>query len=331
MATAIITDGSTDRVRNAPRVVLPGRDVFAARAERFAHLARGSALAEYLALLARVSAGQQRALEARDSERVSDGALAASRDFGMPPLSSQAHARSDAWRADLADVLAAARAGARAEVAGTLDRLAEADAAALENYADRLLAGTAPADEAGVAPFVGAALQTYFTRLAASLDVAWIEKCDVSGFCPACASRPVASVVRIGGERANLRYLVCSLCATEWHVARIQCTSCSSEGDVKYPRAAAPRRRGRPARSPRRGVRCMHHLSQDLLPGAGPELGANGRRSRHDRARPRRRRAGLCALGPEPPLSSGHRVKGGARLRLGFARCVLLKASYTRT
>jgi FdhE protein len=234
MATPIITDGSTDRVHHAPRVVLPGRDVFAARAERFAQLARGSAVAEYLALLARVSAGQQRALQARESERVSDGALAASRDFGMPPLSSQAHARSECWRADLADVLAVARAGAGTAVASTLDRLAEADAVALEGYADRLLAGTAPADEAAIAPFVGAALQTYFTRLAASLDVAWIENCDVSGFCPTCASRPVASVVRIGGERANLRYLVCSLCATEWHVARIQCTSCSSEGEVKY-------------------------------------------------------------------------------------------------
>jgi FdhE protein len=234
VATPIITDGSTDRVRHAPRVVLPDRDVFAARAERFRQLARGSAVAEYLTLLAGIAAGQQRALEARGSEAVSDGALAASRDFGMPPLSSQAHARSAAWRADLADILDAARAAASGEIAKTIEGLAAADTATLEEYADRLLAGTAPSEEAALAPFVGAALQTYFTRLAASLDPAWIENCDVSGFCPACASRPVASVVRIGGDRANLRYLACSLCATEWNVARIQCTSCGSEKDVKY-------------------------------------------------------------------------------------------------
>jgi FdhE protein len=234
MATPIITDGSTDRVRHAPRVVLPAHDVFAVRAERFAQLARGSAVADYLTLLARIAAAQQRALEARVGEGLPDAALAASRDFGMPPLSSQAHARSDAWRSDLRDLLGSARAGASEEVAGTIDRLAAAEAAALEGYADRLLAGTAPADEAAVAPFVGAALQTYFTRLAAALEIGWIENCDVSGFCPACASRPVASVVRIGGDRANLRYLVCSLCSAEWHVSRIRCTSCESEKDVKY-------------------------------------------------------------------------------------------------
>jgi FdhE protein len=234
VATPIITDGSTDRARNVPRVVLPDRDVFAARAERFAVLSRDSAVADYLALLARIAAGQHHALHARGSEPLPDGALAASRDFGMPPLSSQSHARSAAWRADLTDILDAARAQASGEVAGTMDRLNAANAAVLEEYADRLLAGTAPAEEAALAPFVGAALQTYFTRLAAALDIASIENCDVSGFCPACASRPVASVIRLAGDRSNLRYLVCSLCATEWNVPRIQCTSCESEKDVKY-------------------------------------------------------------------------------------------------
>jgi FdhE protein len=234
VATPIITDGSTDRARHAPRVVLPARDVFATRAERFAYLAPGSAVGDYLALLSRVAAGQQRALEARGSEPLSEGALAASRDFGMPPLSSQAHARSAAWRADLADILDEARASASGEIAKAIEGLAAADTATLEEYADRLLAGTAPPEEAALAPFVGAALQTYFTRLAGALDPAWIENCDVSGFCPACASLPVASVVRIGGDRSNLRYLACSLCATEWNVARIQCTSCGSEKEVKY-------------------------------------------------------------------------------------------------
>jgi FdhE protein len=234
MPTPIITDGSTDRVIAVPRVVLPGREVFAARSERFGHLASDSAVADYLALLAHIAAGQQRAFDARGSEPLPEGALAASRDFGMPPLSSQAHARSAAWRADLADILDAIRAGTSGEVAGTIDRLKAAEAAELEEYADHVLAGTAPANEAAFAPFVGAALQTYFTRLAAALDIASIENCDVSGFCPACASRPVASVIRVGGDRSNYRYLVCSLCATEWNVARIQCTSCESEKDVKY-------------------------------------------------------------------------------------------------
>jgi FdhE protein len=44
----------------------------------------------------------------------------------------------------------------------------------------------------------------------------------------------VASVVRIGGDQANLRYLVCSLCATEWNLARIKCTSCDTDKGVHY-------------------------------------------------------------------------------------------------
>ncbi len=97
-----------------------------------------------------------------------------------------------------------------------------------------MLAGTSLDDEAALVPFVGAALQTYFTRLAATLDVALVEQCDIPGICPVCASRPVASVLRIGGEQANLRYLVCSLCATEWNMSRIQCTSCDTDKGVKY-------------------------------------------------------------------------------------------------
>ena len=43
---------------------------------------------------------------------------------------------------------------------------------AQEALADRVLAGTSLDAEAALVPFVGAALQTYFTRLAATLDVA---------------------------------------------------------------------------------------------------------------------------------------------------------------
>lgn len=274
MATPIITDGSADRVRNAPRVVLPPRDVFAARARRFAHLAQNNVLAEYLSLLARICAGQQRALDARASLSLPEGAIAASREFGMPPLSAYAHARSAQWRADLADILAGARAGATGEVAHAIDQLAATDEAPLEVYADRVLAGTAPAEEASVAPFIGAALQTYFTRLAAALDVTAIENCDVSGLCPACGSRPVASVVRLGDARANLRYLVCSLCATEWNVARIQCTSCDSEKGVKYlALQAADDARAAPASRAEACDECMSYLKifyQEKDPGLEP-------------------------------------------------------------
>ena len=235
MATPIITDGSLDRARKVPRVVLPTRtDIFSDRAVRFASVATGNSMSGYLCLMAKVAHAQQSALASRTAETVSDAAIAASREYGMPPLSAQSHDRSPQWRADLTDIVRLVRAqstnGVQAALA-TLEALGEAE---LESLADRVLAGASLADEAALVPFVGAALQTYFTRLAATLDVTSVEHCDIAGICPVCASRPVASVLRIGGEQANLRYLVCSLCATEWNMSRIQCTSCDTDKGVKY-------------------------------------------------------------------------------------------------
>lgn len=234
MATPIITDGSTDRVRKVPRVVLPAADLFADRAARFESVAARNAMSEYLQLMAKVARAQHLVLARRVAMPVPETAMAASRDYGMPPLSAQSHERSEIWRADLADIASDVRSQSTSGVISALAALDALDSVAQEALADRVLAGTSLDDEAALVPFVGAALQTYFTRLAAALDVASLEHCDVPGICPVCASRPVASVLRIGGEQANLRYLVCSLCATEWNMSRILCTSCDSDKGVKY-------------------------------------------------------------------------------------------------
>lgn len=235
MATPIIIDGSTDRVRKSPRVVLPVKaDLFAERATRFESVAAGNAMSGYLQLMAKVAQAQHSALAKRVATRVPEAALAASRDYGMPPLSAQSHEREREWRADLADIVNDVRAQSSNGVQAALATLSALDEIEQEALADRVLAGTSLDDEAALVPFVGAALQTYFTRVAATLDVASVEHCDISSICPVCASRPVASVLRIGGEQANLRYLVCSLCATEWNVSRIQCTSCDTDKGVKY-------------------------------------------------------------------------------------------------
>jgi FdhE protein len=235
MATPIITDGSTDRVRKTPRVVLPVRsDLFAERATRFESVAAGNAMSGYLQLMAKVARAQHLALARRVATAVPEAAMAASREYGMPPLSALSHERSPEWRADLMDIVNDTRSQSTDGVLAALATLTALDEAAQESLADRVLAGTSLDDEAALVPFIGTALQTYFTRLAATLDVESVEHCDIPGICPVCASRPVASVLRIGGEQANLRYLVCSLCATEWNMSRIQCTSCDTDKGVKY-------------------------------------------------------------------------------------------------
>ncbi len=109
-----------------------------------------------------------------------------------------------------------------------------------------MLGGSTLDDDAAAVPFVGAALQVYFARLAASLDVNLVKNFDVATVCPVCATRPVASIVRIGGERNNLRYLVCALCSTEWNVARIKCSACEDDKGVHYLSMTAGGAEGRP-------------------------------------------------------------------------------------
>lgn len=108
-----------------------------------------------------------------------------------------------------------------------LDRLARASDAELEALAGASLSD-APRDLAA-APFIGAALQVYFTRLAAGLDAGAVRPADLD--CPVCGSPPVAGVV-LGDDRS--RHLACALCATRWHLPRVQCAACHATDAISY-------------------------------------------------------------------------------------------------
>lgn len=234
MPTPIITDGSIGRVPQSPRIVLPtNAQRYAERASRFEALANGHPMAEYLHAMAQIARAQDAALAARAAAPVAAALLESSRQYGMPPLSAQSHERGAEWRADLRDIVAAVRRSAGDGVQDTLARLAALDEAALEALAERLLAGTTLDADAAFVPFVGAALQVYFSRLAATLEPGDVEKCDVATVCPVCAMRPVASVLRIGPQN-SLRYLHCALCETEWNLLRVKCSSCEADRGLAY-------------------------------------------------------------------------------------------------
>jgi len=233
LPTPIITDGTMERVTEAPRVVLPQPAMlFADRAARFLQLANGHPMADYLQLMGALVQAQHDVIGRRSAPPVPESALSQSRDYGMPPLSALSHDRDPQWHDDLRDLLAdvAKRAGSAVMV----DAVRGLESSALESLADRILCGTTLDQDAASVPLVGAALQLYFTRLAASIDVDVVKGFDVATACPVCATRPVASVVRLGGERNNLRYLVCALCSTEWNMARIKCSSCEEDKGVHY-------------------------------------------------------------------------------------------------
>ena len=86
----------------------------------------------------------------------------------------------------------------------------------------------------GMAPFIMAALQVRLAQLAATLHEADMPLMQPATVCPVCASEPVASVIRIGGQASGHRYLHCGGCGTDWHMVRVKCSHCESTKGVRY-------------------------------------------------------------------------------------------------
>ncbi|MCK9530826.1 MAG: formate dehydrogenase accessory protein FdhE [Hydrogenophaga sp.] len=222
--------------RDLPRVILPDTDIFARRAQRFARLAEGHALGDWLNFLSRLSRAQHAALQTFPALALpSPGQLQQASANGMPPLPAAGWMRDPAWRTTvLPSLLEAAEdcvpeAGRRALAAL---RLCSADE--LEALADEVLSGRHTPAHAATLPIVGAALQVYWTHMAAAMEDTAVPPLDVPGVCPCCGSLPVASVQRTGGEVDGLRYLHCSLCNTQWNLVRVKCAVCDTTEGIAY-------------------------------------------------------------------------------------------------
>jgi len=215
---------------------LPGRDLFARRAERLRLLSAGHPLRDYLALLALLADAQQVALDGFPTLSLPDpGEQAFCREHGMPLLAARSWPRDSAWRAGLDRILRQVQeadlpAAARETVAGLL----HAGEDALEERADRILAGELAGFSPGELPFVAAALQVYWVQMASALGEQAFGRLEEGGICPVCGSYPTAGIVRSGGAEQGLRYLCCSLCATQWHMVRIKCSNCESTQGIDY-------------------------------------------------------------------------------------------------
>jgi FdhE protein len=93
-----------------------------------------------------------------------------------------------------------------------------------------------PADDESARFVARALLQPFAEALATRGDVAVDTS---SGTCPFCGARPLAATLRGEGDGGK-RYLVCSLCATEWEFRRILCSNCREENKDKLPVYTAP-------------------------------------------------------------------------------------------
>jgi FdhE protein len=233
----ILEPGQTEKPLGEIRFLfLPGRDLFAHRAGRLRHLSEGHTLGEYLAFLAILADAQQNALNQFPAWSLPDpNEMALCRERGVPLLGVRFRRREPAWREGLAMILQGLRVYALPAAASeTIASLMQASESALEEMADRTLAGDLSGISPQVLPFVAAALQVYWVHMASSLGEDAFVRLENGGLCPVCGSLPMVGIVHGGGHEHGLRYLSCSLCSSLWHMVRIKCSSCASTRGIDY-------------------------------------------------------------------------------------------------
>jgi len=223
-------------VEDAPHARVPGGEfTFRDRARRLHALAAGHALSGYLEFMARVVEAQAHAAHALAGQVPAAGAdhIAGCISEGRPVYPALGWARDPVWRQALDLILGRLSTGEAASL--PVRELGIASPERIEEIAGHLLAGEFGIEHPGQAPLVAAALQVYWNALASQLDAGQFRSGgQAAGLCPVCGSAPVASVVRIGGAEQGLRYLHCSLCDTEWHLPRVQCSNCGNTVDLAY-------------------------------------------------------------------------------------------------
>ncbi|WP_251976338.1 formate dehydrogenase accessory protein FdhE [Salinicola avicenniae] len=218
-----------------PMVVLPGRKLFAERAQRLHRLAeRLPAMSDYLHFMARIVEAQHRVLQQARPSLTDTADLAIAHD--IPPLAVDGLWRDMSWPMDLEALIADLDPEVPAAQRVWFEALREAPSETRTELAAALLGGEPlSADATAMAPLVGAALQVAWTRQARGLaHPPGRPKESVRALCPCCGAPPVASVIQIGMARSKVRYLHCGLCATEWYAERARCPQCGDSKTLGY-------------------------------------------------------------------------------------------------
>jgi FdhE protein len=207
---------------------------FANTSARLAALAPGHPMEDWLRFMSRLARAQHVAAATAKSPAAPDrSAVEQAVEARMPPLAADGHRRDPAWRDGLAVLLDNFDAvSAPPQVLAVMAELRAADAAVLEQLADAFLHGHVGASQVGAALYVAAALQVYFTRMAASLPAPSLRLLERRGLCPCCGSTPSAGLVTASGQTPGARYLYCSLCSTGWNHVRTICITCGESRSI---------------------------------------------------------------------------------------------------
>src|SRR5271166_322086 len=240
MAQRILEPGEIETLaqRSIPRIRLPDRAlIFARRATRLRKLAVEAALGDYLRFLAALVDAQHAALSHLSVPLPAQAHIERSREHGMPPVHASTWSRAHEWRATLEFLCAAlaAQTDFPAGVSEGISMIRRATSAWIETQATSMLDAQYDIVDARAAPLVMAALQVHWVALTAHFAADEVHALDIPGVCPLCGMLPVASIVYAQSPYQGYRYLHCTLCATEWHMVRVQCTQCGASGkDIGY-------------------------------------------------------------------------------------------------
>jgi FdhE protein len=241
MAQRVLEPGQIETLvqRSIPRVRIADRGaLFARRAARLREIAAASSIGSYLEMLAVIADAQHLAAARLTANPPGRDHMQRAREHGMPPIHAASYPRPPEWHGTLESICAPLAAGTRfpAAVAAIVARILSATPAWREKQAAALLEPAHIGEiDIAAAPFIMAALQVHWVALASRFEVDGVQPLDVHGVCPLCGSLPVASIVYAQAQYQGYRYLHCALCATEWHMVRVQCSLCGATGkDIAY-------------------------------------------------------------------------------------------------
>jgi FdhE protein len=245
MAQRILEPGQIETLalRSIPRIRPPDRThLFSRRAARLRKLASGAAIGDYLrfvavlvdaqhAAMGRLSLQPASAAVPLDAAAPPDAGLAGSSDRRMPPLHPSVWPRAPDWRHTLEHICETLAAQKFPPAVGaTIANIRRATPQWLEAQADAVLATLPQGVDIAAAPFVMTALQVHWGAASAGIKADEVKALDIPGVCPVCGTLPVASLVCANSPYQGYRYLHCALCATEWHMVRVQCSQCGASG-----------------------------------------------------------------------------------------------------
>ncbi|KAA0987147.1 formate dehydrogenase accessory protein FdhE [Pseudomonas sp. ANT_J28] len=235
MAT-ILEPGEIEAAASSPPFLyLPPNNLFTLRALRLERLVEGHPLADYLRLVTGLCHVQQRLMDDPPVAAMPDPeSLRVCQQHGLPPFAADSLVREDHWLAYLEALLQRYQPPPQPAVEKAVATLRRANIGQLKAWAIALVSGQFALLPAAVVPFLGAVLQVAWSHWLLSTPDLALKPGDSLSQCPACGSPAMAGVIRHRGKYNGLRYLVCSLCACEWHVVRVKCVYCEQSKGLEY-------------------------------------------------------------------------------------------------